>query len=128
VLWLYVRNWAEGLSGTIWYSFSGSGWRFGSMAGYLSQPKPAYRVFQFFTEYMEDARYTGKVSDYPELRGYAFADTEKKIWILWSPDADEATIDLPESATRVLDKFGQELAVENRRVVIKSPVYIELQP
>lgn len=27
VVWLYVRNWAEGLLGTMWYTLDGPGWQ-----------------------------------------------------------------------------------------------------
>jgi len=39
VVWLYVRNWAEGLIGTIWYQFEGPGWRYSGLLDERQQPR-----------------------------------------------------------------------------------------
>ena len=49
VVWMYVRNWANGLFGTIWYQFEGPGWRYAGLLDEDQNPKPVYEALLFLT-------------------------------------------------------------------------------
>jgi hypothetical protein len=66
------------------------------------------------------------VTEYPDLQGYEFVTNQKKIWVLWSPDGQSYTIDLPTTVTKVLDVYGNEIALSQGGIAVLRPVYMEL--
>jgi hypothetical protein len=123
---LNVRNWVNGLAGTIWYQFDYPGWRFTSMLGENSVPKPVYEAFKFMNEELAIARYTRTISDFRYLRGYEFITPDKYICVLWSPDNRTYGISLPVGVIRVLDKYGNVVTPQHNILAVRSPVYMEL--
>jgi hypothetical protein len=128
VIWLYVRNIAEGIKSTIWYQFDGPGWRFGGMLDENQDPKPAYRALDFLTEELAGAGYKSPVTQYASLRGFEFRNSQNRIWVLWSPDGGSHTINLPAGFQRVLDKYGVDITPSTSSISVKSPIYVELAP
>ena len=128
VVWLFIRNWAVDVKGTIWYQYEGPGWRFGSMVGEDGQSKPALDAFRFLTSELGGAEFIQEVIDYPDLRAYEFSSDEKKIWVLWSPDGQSYSVSVPPGTTRVVDTFGNELQINQGYLNILRPVYLELSP
>lgn len=125
VVWLYARNLAEGIIGTIWYQFEGPGWRYGGLLDDAQNPRPAYDALKFITEELDSASYTGLVTQFPNLKGYEFKSDVKKIWVLWAPDQKPYTITLPSSINHVYDKYGVEIILSNYQVTVNSPIYAE---
>ena len=128
VVWLYVRNWAEGLVGTVWYDFQDGGWRYSGLLDANGTPRPAYFAFKFLGEELRGATYRGRVDQYSGVAGYAFTQPGKRIWVLWTPDEVARTIALPAETLRVLDKYGNVIATGAGALSLKSPVYVELTP
>jgi hypothetical protein len=128
VVWLFVRNWAEGLKATIWYQFEGPGWRHGSLLDGNQQPKPAYNALQFLSQELSSARYEGSVTLYLALRGYEFSVPGKTIWVLWSPDDQSHDVVLPASMLTVYDTYGEDITPDNSTLSVQSPIYVELAP
>lgn len=126
VVWLFVRNWAERLVGTVWYEFEGPGWQESGLLDSNQQPKPAYRALSFLTEELASASYQQPVIRYPDLKGYEFTTPTKRVWVLWAPDGQPHSINLPTGALRVLDKYGQKVTPVKGTVSVSSPVYVEL--
>jgi hypothetical protein len=128
VVWLYIRNWAENVKGTIWYQFEGPGWRYGSMVNEDDQPKPAFNAFRFLTSELSETNYTRKVTEYPDIEGYEFQMEGKIIWVLWSPDGQTYSISLPQNVMKVMDLYGNEQLINQGDINISRPVYVELSP
>jgi len=128
VVWLYVRNWAEGVQGTIWFQFDGPGWRHGGMLDKDQEPRLAYLAFKFLLDELSRNSYLGKVQEFPDLTGYEFISGTKKIWVLWSGDGQPHQALLPPDVSGILDKFGNPLQVEAGEISIQSPVYVEFSP
>jgi hypothetical protein len=128
VVWLFVRNWAVGVEATTWYTFNGEGWRYGGILGSPIDPKPAYRSLATLTRMLKFASYSGPVTSYPNLVGYEFLHTDRRVWVLWSPDQKEYTVTLPAETLWAYDKFGGLIASSGASpLTIKSPVYVELR-
>ncbi len=126
VVWLFVRSWAEGLQGAVWYTFDGAGWRgVGLVGDDPSNPRPAYRVFKFLTRELQGMDYTGQPVIPDELRGYVFSDSEKDVWILWSPDGVERNVTLPTGVTNIWDKLGNSVTISDNVLPVLHPVYVE---
>jgi hypothetical protein len=129
VVWMYIRNWAAGLAGTVWYQFEGPGWRYGAMLDENQQPKPAYNAFQFLTQETRDMFYTGRVDLGGSLRGYELSGPEKRIWVVWSADGQSHNMALPSNWSILYDKYGGQITPPVDRVLsVQSPVYIEITP
>jgi hypothetical protein len=128
VVWYYVRTWAEGLIGTIWYRLDGESWRYCSLLDNYQNPKPAYNALSFLSQELAGATYIQKVTNYPNLRAYEFQSIGKHIWVMWSPDGQPYTINLPTGTTIVLDKYGAIITPVNNQVAVNRPVYVELVP
>jgi hypothetical protein len=128
VVWLFVRNLAAGVEGTIWYDFQDGGWRSTGMLDTTGKPRPAYYAFSFLTRELGGATYRGPVTQFSGLAGYAFAAPGKAVWVLWAPDEVARTITLPAGTVRVLDRSGTVIAGSSGNVTVKSPIYIELRP
>jgi hypothetical protein len=91
-------------------------------------PKPVYWAFRFLTTELKDASYSGRVTLYPDLRGYAFTASGKRIWVLWAPDEQLHTITLPGGVTSVYDKYGSNITPPGLSIAVNSPIYVELGP
>ncbi len=128
VVRMYVRNWANGVSGTIWYQFEGPGWRYGGLLDENQNPKPAYEALRTLITELSEAEYFGVLTSYDGLEGYEFNTPSKRIWVLWSPDEVDIQIQLPENVDVVLDKFGQNITPDGRDIIVKNPIYVELIP
>jgi hypothetical protein len=125
---LYVRNWGAAIAGTVWYQFEGPAWRHIGLFDEQGQPKPAYRALQFLGQELRGAVYTGPVEAGAGARGAEFRTLEKRIWVLWSPDAQPDTVPLPEGVRQVLDKYGTPQLWEGGALNVLSPIYVELAP
>jgi hypothetical protein len=128
VVRLYVRNWANGIDATIWFTFEGPGWRYGSLLDAQQAPKPAYDAFQFLTRELGGAWFDGPLTVGSDLEGYAFATLDKQIWVLWPPQRSTRTLALPPGVTRVYDKLGREITPPGSTLSVTGPVYIEIAP
>lgn len=128
VVWLYIRNWAAGVIGTSWYSFEGPGWRNSSLLDGKQQPRPAYYSLKNLTTRLDRAEYRQQIYQYPGLRVYEFTTPYKRIWVMWSPDQQPHTIDLPSGTFQIVDKYGAAITPINNQITVNSPVYIDIQP
>jgi hypothetical protein len=128
VVRMYVRNWVNGVSGTIWYQFEGPGWRYGGLLDENQNPKPAYDALRFLITELSDAEFSGVLAQFDALAGYEFISPEKRIWVLWSPDEIDAQIQLPENVLSVFDKFGNDITPDGADITVSNPIYLELHP
>lgn len=129
VVWMYIRDWAAGLNGAIWFLFEGPGWRYGSMLDESQQPKPAYRAFQFLSQETRDMFYAGRLGLDGNLRGYELTGQEKKIWVVWSVDGQAYDVTLPSNWSILYDKYGDQIGPSGDGVLsVQSPIYIEIAP
>ena len=125
LVWLFVRNWAEGLKGTVWYSFNGPGWRYCGLLDEHLNPRPAYHSLDFLSQELTGTRYTARLTQYSSLRGYEFNNNQKKIWVLWSPDGESHSISVPSDFQRVFDKYGNDITPPDGELEVNSPIYVE---
>ncbi len=124
---VYVRDWASNLAGTIWYTFEGPGWRYGSLLDENQDPRPAFQAYQFLLKELAEAKYNKVIDRYPGIDAYQFTAAGKLIWVLWSDNGKPVAISLPEGSTQALDKYGQPLTADQQGMLpVSSPIYIEL--
>ena len=128
IVWLYVRNLAAGVLGTTWYTIEGPGWRNAGLLDASQNPRPANMVLNFLTTELMETTYQGPIVQYPNLRGYQFKNNWKRIWVLWAPDEQPYSINLPTDTIIVYDKYGAPITPVSGKITVKSPVFIRLPP
>ena len=129
VVWLYVRNWAAGIMGTVWFTFDSPGWNYGPLLNLGQQPKPAYYALQFFSQELKEAVYLGRLNQFDGLAGYEFSAADKRIWVFWAADEQPHPLQLPPETLRVLDKYGTDITPETGMdLIVNTPIYVELTP
>jgi hypothetical protein len=127
-VWLFVRNWAEGVIGTIWYQFEGPGWRHCGLLDASQQPKPVYDALKFLSQELANATYKERVTDYPNVRGFEFSAPGRRTWVLWAEDEQPHTVALPRAPQKVYDKYGTDITPGSSFITVQSPVYVEFAP
>lgn len=125
---LYLRNWANGLAGTVWYPFNGDGWRYSGMVGDAANPKPAYRAFAFLTQKLAGATYLDEVKTYAGVTIYRFKlKNGNFLWAVWSKDGTTQTIAVPGTLVSGYDLYGTPFNAVGG-LDVTAPVYLEVYP
>jgi hypothetical protein len=128
VVWLFVRNWASGMYGTTWYTFNGPGWRYGGLLDANQQPRKSYFALKFLTEMLENFYFTGEVEQFPNIQGYSFKEGTKEVWVLWSEDYLDHTIQLPPGVSVVYSRAGIDITPITDDLVVNKPIYVVFSP
>lgn len=126
---LYLRNWANDIAGTIWYTFNGNGWRYSGMVGAsTASPKPAYRAFAFLTQKLAGADYLDEVKTYADVTIYRFQlKNGNVLWAVWSNNGSTQTISLPGGWVSGYDLYGTPFDAAGS-LDVTAPVYLEVHP
>jgi len=134
VVTMFTRIWQANLMGAIWFTLPGPGWRDCGLLDSKGLPRPSHDAYFFMTEELYNFKLTGKVIDYPGIKGYKFARSGKNVWLMWSADRQiPVEIELPAGWKKVMDKFGTIL-FENtnppvgNKITVDHPIYVELIP
>jgi len=117
---------AEGLKASIWYSLEG--WRGSELVDNQLQPLPVYKALQFNVAEMLDAGYLHEVNNFAGVKGHELVKGGKHIWVLWSADGADHSIQLPFSPSAIFDIFGAALPSDQKLTVKTAPVYVEWTP
>ncbi len=126
IVWSYIRAWASGLQGAVWYTFEENGWR-SSGLHIKGIPKPALNAFDYAAHKLEGATLLGPVTSLPSLTGYEFQIPGKRLWVVWSTNQSDQVVTLPEKVTAIYDLYGSGLEITNP-ITINRPTYIEIAP
>jgi hypothetical protein len=129
--WLYVKNWAEGLKGVIWYTFDYPGWRNGSILGVdQSEDTLAYKALNFLTDELNDGEFKSNISGLPQNGvGFEFlVPGNQKTWILFTKDINSYNFSLPGSYLYVKNHLGEVITIMDGKVTVKplEPIIIRM--
>jgi hypothetical protein len=124
---LYLRNWAHGIDGTIWFTFDGKGFRHGGMLGSNTSPNRTLLAYQYLVKKFKGARYIGENVENPGIVIFTFEKDNQHIWSVWSLDWQSHPYTLPEGVTEVADIFGNLVEVENGQVDVDEVLYLTFE-
>ncbi|MFZ6031477.1 MAG: hypothetical protein ACOYYS_27515 [Chloroflexota bacterium] len=116
---------AEGLWGNVWYSIAG--WRASDLLDPYGQPLPVYQAIRFSAQQLDGMAYAGQATQFAGVFAYEFRREGRRLWVLWSQDGAEHSIDLPSLPAAAYDMLGNPLAPAQAWRVDLSPVYVEWQ-
>jgi hypothetical protein len=127
---LYIRNWADGYLGTIWYALKDTGWgRYEGMLDTSLNPRPAFEAYKFMSNLLSGFEFKEKLSIPDPLVGYRFVNGATTIFVYWSPDGTAGSVNLPSPGTiTVYDKLGNVLSLQDPYPIDFHPVYIVQTP
>lgn len=117
------------LRGNLWYSLLG--WRNTSLLGENLEALPAFNAFKFARLELRDAERLGRlsgtdISNATNLIGYKFTRGDRQIWVLWSLDGNNHTVNLvPGTPLAIYDSLGNPQALSSSLEVGLTPLYIE---
>lgn len=135
VVWVYVRAWANGITGTTWYAFENV-WRYNGFVNGTT-PKPAYNVYKYMISKLGTATYEKQITSYKigtktwdlvslGIKAYQFKSGSKWLWVAWSENEADTVITLPGSPTGAYDKYGNPWTISgDKKITINHPTYIE---
>lgn len=117
---------AQGLYANIWYNLTG--WRASGLVDKSLKPYPVYDADKFSAAQLKGAAFVSNVTDFQGVKGYEFSQEGKRMWLLWSLDGNDHTIQLPSVPTSIHDVFGAALPSQKSITVTLAPVYLEWAP
>jgi hypothetical protein len=131
VVWLYVRNWAEGLMATTWFTMDKGGWQGTGLLDAQNNPTQAYYAYKTMTETLYGANFVEEVNP---ANGVTIFEFEKgqRIWVIFSMDGIDKTIDLSGygQSIKAIDLFGnvcdgaRDCSLENNELTFNLPVFL----
>jgi hypothetical protein len=134
VIRTFVRGLSEDVTGFIWYTLNGPGWRYTGLLTGSDEPKPVYTAYQHLIRQLFNTRYSGKPSYGSGIEAYAFKRGKEVVHILWG-EGDETNIaSIPKNKfIAAYDRLGNEISpplVGNQYEleVAISPIYVVRNP
>ncbi len=119
----YIAAISEHLTANVWYSLTG--WRATGLVDPGMTPNQAYQAFITSANQLDGAGFSGAITDFTGVRGYAFDRHGKPLWVLWAVDEKEHQIQLNQLPVSVSDVFGVAMAPGLSLTVSRAPLYIE---
>ncbi|MDQ7029101.1 MAG: beta-galactosidase [Ardenticatenia bacterium] len=130
VVRLYVRGWANGLDGVVWYTLNGPGWRQGGLLDENQQPRPAYTTMKFLVDLFDGAKFEMALPTGTDLlEAYVFRQGQKRIYVYWRNDDNVTSLELPDDAVALYSYRGEQVNVTSNGVAVGfEPVIVVAGP
>jgi len=130
LMWLYARNWSQGIKATNWFTFNGPGFFYSGLLDSSQNPLPAYYAFQFMANTLNKAEYVRTFTSEtdPDMIGFEFSTSTKIYWLLFSREISLTTPNsytLPAGVNTVYDSQGAIVNQVDSTIDINHPKYVE---
>lgn len=125
---------ASGLEANLWFS-SRAGYRHTDLLYDGVTPTLAYAAYRFAQSKLFDATYIGNLRKYAGFNGYEFRRNDCpsagefcRLWMIWSLDGANRTLELPDAPYGVYKYDGTTLPIATTIQISLEPIYVELPP
>ena len=116
-----------GLTANLWFEMVGLWDRGVGLLDLGLVPYPAYTAFQVASQKLFNVSSLGPVENVSLVKGYEFLTQNGLMWVIWSADGSEQTVDLGFTPLAVYDVYGVELSTPAHTITLGyQPVYVEL--
>jgi hypothetical protein len=106
----YPRAMAEDITGFVWYTLDGPGWRLGGLLDENQQPKPVYNAYHTFMDQIYGTIFIGPASYGNDIEAYSFGDSPQRTDIVFSIQDVTYTILVPQTEfIAAYDRFGSPI-------------------
>jgi hypothetical protein len=126
LVWLFTRNIAEGLIGSIWYTMDGPGWKSSGLLDPNQDPLPAFQALKFAAKELVGKTYVAHYISFPGVEGFQFSNASGKVWVLFSQDNATYTIPVPTGFSAAYDVLGNPISPTGGVLTVDHPIYVEL--
>jgi len=129
----FSRARSEGVTGFIWYTLDGPGWRNTGLLDGSYNPRPSYRAYQHLIARQNYSRFEARVDYGSDVEAYSFLLSQSRVHVLWSTDAAPDLITVPQAQfLAAYDRDGAPLTPtpvgsDYQFTVGFSPIYLELR-
>jgi hypothetical protein len=124
---VFAAGEAAGLRASIWYS--SFGWR---NSGLLSEgdlaKRPAYQAYFVARNQLLDSTYVREIEEFSSVMGYEFSRPDRRVWLIWSTDAQEHEVELGSSPLKIYDALGAGVPSSDTISVGAKPLYLIWAP
>ena len=108
----YARALSENVSGTIWYTLDGPGWRYQGLVDQNQQPTPAYNAFKVIAQQLKYAHYASTFYYSDDIEAYAFRRNSELVHVVWAKEDTSITFYIPaEKFIQAIDRDGNVISV-----------------
>jgi hypothetical protein len=126
----YATAIAINLRGNLWFSMYG--W-FSSELITDGNPNKAFEAYDFASKKLGAARYSGAISSADlngatGVRGYKFDRGDRRIWVIWSADGSDRSVNLSNTPVERYDLWGNSAGSGKSFTVGIMPLYVEWNP
>jgi len=128
LVWLFARNFSQGIVGTTWFTMDGPGWKSSGLFDSNQQPLPAYQALKFAVKELDRRTYSATVNSIPGVTGFQFNKGPAILWILFSQDDSAYTFPVPAGFTAAYDVLGDPVVPNNGMLTVEHPLYVEMTP
>jgi hypothetical protein len=129
----FARGRSEDVTGFIWYTLNGPGWRNTGLLDEYGVPRPVYWAYQQLASQLNRSIYERAVDYGPGVEAYSFLRGKDRVHVAWSKDYVADTIRVPQSVfVAAYDRDGTQLTPvavnqDYQFTVGFSPIYVVLK-
>lgn len=123
----YAAAIAEGLEGNLWFTLTDS-WRRSQLLRSNGGSTEASEAYKIAHAQLDGADYWGIISEFPQVTGYKFRRGPIEIWVVWSLDGAEHSIEISTLPDEVLDFLGESQEPALNLLISKEPLYLVWSP
>ena len=116
---------AMNMPASIWFSITG--WRASGLVGPGPEhlPLPIYQAYTFASLQLENTTFQQEITTYPGVKVFELVDGEETLWVLWSQDGGQKTIQLEKMPSGSWDALGTVEPVNGTELqVTVKPVFL----
>ena len=94
---MFVRGLSADVSGFIWYTIDGPGWRHGGLLDANGVPKPVYTAYQQLSHQLFESIYGGTIDYGEEIEAYLFRKGPTTVQVVWAKEDTTIPITIPQA-------------------------------
>jgi hypothetical protein len=129
LVWVFVRNFYRGISGTTWYHIDDYGWRDSGLLDRNNQPLPAYWAYKVMTETLTGTDFPTQLNLGTGILGYEFKKGSHTIWVLFSENGSQKTVNKPTWFSHAYNLLrGPVISQTSTTITFDRPIYIDSLP
>jgi hypothetical protein len=130
----FVRGLSENISGYVWYTLNGPGWRYSGLLTKDNDPQPSYNAYQVLVDQLDKARFLGKFNYGDGIEAYMFNKGNEQVHVVWTIEPQSLKVVVPKSMfvaayTREGTPLNPPLVGNQYEINVSfSPIYVVRKP
>jgi hypothetical protein len=103
----FIRGLSENISGFVWFTLNGPGWRNTGLLDEDQNPRLVYDAYEYLSKKLRFARYLYTINYGPGIEAYAFRVNSQRVHVLWAIEDQFLDVNVPISTfIEARDRLG----------------------